>query len=94
MTALRVDWIINTKEGKDFLQNILLTGNLDFFKIDTIQYITEFLFLRFKYVIIFLLLPIYGSAHVSYFFLQRANDDYNNKLFKLFDDPHNPEEII
>ena len=44
VNALRVDWMINTDEGRKFLQEILFTGNLDFFLIDPIQYVAEFLF--------------------------------------------------
>lgn len=64
VTALKVDWIINTDEGRNFLQNILFTGNLDFFNIEPIQYIVEFLFQRFKLVIGLGLVPEIGRAHV------------------------------
>ena len=33
MVALRVGWIINTQEGRDFLQAVLDTGNMEFFNI-------------------------------------------------------------
>ena len=94
LSALRVDWLINSDEGRDFLQNILLTGNLDFFNIDTIQYVVEFLFQKFKLVILFLLLPIFGFSHISYFILQRYNDSYNEFLFEKYGDDIDPDATI
>ena len=69
LCALRVDWIINSDEGRNFMQNILFSGNLDFFNIDTLQYLVEFLFQKFKYVIFFLLTPIFIFSQVAYLLL-------------------------
>lgn len=75
------------------MQNILFTGNLDFFKIAPIQYVVEFLFQKFKIVITFLLLPIFLFSHIAYFVLQKNNDSYSEKIYELFDDPMNPDSV-
>jgi len=56
MCALRVDWIFNNsvkgpngeKLGKEFLQAIMDTGNMEYFNIQAVQMIIEFLYVTFK----------------------------------------------
>ena len=46
--ALRMDWILNTDYGKDFLASIITNKNLDHYSNETCQMIIEFLFFRFQ----------------------------------------------
>ena len=56
MCALRVDWIFNNsvkgpngeKLGKEFLQAILDTGNMEYFNIQAVQMIIEYLYVAIK----------------------------------------------
>lgn len=75
--------MINTDEGRKFLQNILFTGNLDFFLIDPLQYVAEFLFQRFKLVIAFMLLPIFLFSQLAYLILTKSNDSYAEVIYNI-----------
>lgn len=46
--AVRVAWILNMKEGKEFLWSIYNSGNMNYYKISCVFLIVEFLFTRFK----------------------------------------------
>ena len=52
MVALRIGWIINTPEGRDFLQAVLDTGNMEFFNIKSLQIIIEYLYVKIKGILI------------------------------------------
>lgn len=94
VTALKVDWIIHTDEGRSFLQNILFTGNLDFFNIEPIQYIVEFLFQRFKLVIGCGLVPVFLFSHLAYFLMMQANNKYNDAIFDLYKNPDDSNDKL
>lgn len=66
MTGLRVGWIINEPEGKEFLQAILRLDNLELYKIESLQMIIEFLFLKFKFIILAIIFPLYLFSHLTY----------------------------
>lgn len=42
--SLKIGWIINTPEGKEFLQAILMGERLDYYEIKSLQIIIEFLY--------------------------------------------------
>lgn len=85
VSALRADWILNSKEGAKFLYNLLASDNLEFYQMESVQIIVEFLFVKFKSVIIYLLLPIYLSAHITYFLLLRFNGQHLELLVEAFE---------
>ena len=57
--ALKIDWIISTSQGKEFLQALSQSENLDFFDIKTLQVIIEFLYSRSKLIMLYVFLPLY-----------------------------------
>jgi hypothetical protein len=59
MEAMKVGWIINTNQGRLLLQNILQSDRLDYFDIQSLVMIIEFLYQRNKILIIALPLPMY-----------------------------------
>ena len=59
VTAMRIDWWIMTKEGKFFLESLLQYKDFSYYRINTIQMIIEYLFNRFRIVILFTIFPIY-----------------------------------
>ena len=56
---MRIDWFLMTTAGKKFLNAILHYKNLEYYKITTIQMIIEYLYSRFAFVILLVLLPLY-----------------------------------
>ena len=81
MTGLRVGWIINEPEGKEFLQAILQLDNLELYKIESLQMIIEFLFLKFKFFILAFIFPLYIFSHLTYEQIVSANDDFMRELW-------------
>lgn len=59
LQALRFDDFVKSKAGKKFLQALLHTENLDLYNIETIHMLIEFLFQKFKRIVIQILFPIY-----------------------------------
>jgi len=57
--SLKIGWIINTPEGKEFLQAILMRENLDYYEIKSVQIIIEFLYQKSKALLLNYLLPLY-----------------------------------
>jgi hypothetical protein len=57
--AMRIDWFIMTADGKRFLEALLGHHDLAYYNINTIQMIIEYLFNRFRYVIMVTFFPIY-----------------------------------
>ena len=89
IVALRCGWIFKTTEGKQFLNNILQSGNLDHFDIKPLQLIIEFLFQKYKYIIMTTMLPMYLFSHVTYAFLNIYMDKFLTDLWlndKIFED--------
>lgn len=87
--ALRCGWILKTTEGKQFLNNILQSGNLDHFDIKPLQLIIEFLFQKYKYIIMTTMLPMYLFSHVTYALLNIYMDKFLTDLWlndKIFED--------
>ena len=59
VVCLRIDWIINSQSGQDFLQAINQSERLDFYEIRTLQVIIEFLDQRSKTLMLIVLVPLY-----------------------------------
>ena len=57
--GVETGWILNTDEGYSFLIALNLSANLELFKIDIIQIIIEYLYLRFKTKVVKMRLPLY-----------------------------------
>jgi hypothetical protein len=80
IVSLKINWIISTPEGKEFLQSIHQSERLDFYEIQTLQIIIEFLYKKCKVIILYYLLPLFLIQ--GFFFLMtmvitelRANSD-------------------
>ena len=59
VVAMRIDWILNEPEGIKFLFAILDSDNLDLYEVPSLQMLIEYLFLKYKFVIIKDQLPLY-----------------------------------
>jgi hypothetical protein len=59
VVSLRINWIISTPEGKEFLQAIHQSERLDFYEIRSLQIIIEFLYKKCKVLILYYLLPLF-----------------------------------
>tara|TARA_B110000285_G_scaffold135891_1_gene152291 strand:- start:375 stop:737 length:363 start_codon:yes stop_codon:yes gene_type:complete len=81
IVSLRVGWILKTDNGKEFLNNILQSGNLEHFDIKPLQLIIEFLFQRYKYIIMLTQLPLYIASHVTYALLLIYMDRFLSDLW-------------
>jgi hypothetical protein len=66
------------------LYDLLASDNLEFYQMESVQIIVEFLFVKFKSVILYLLLPIYLFAHITYFLLLRFNGQWLELLVEAF----------
>jgi len=63
------------------LNNILQSGNLEHFEIKPLQLIIEFLFQRYKYIIMATQLPLYLASHVTYALLLIYMDRFLSDLW-------------
>ena len=52
VVAMRIDWILNEPEGIKFLFAILHSDNLDLYEVSSLQMLIEYLFKKYKGVII------------------------------------------
>jgi len=66
IVALNCGWILNKNEGYNFLRGMLMSEDLEYYDITTIQMLIEFLYQKFKYIIMWTLIPLYMLSH--YFF--------------------------
>jgi hypothetical protein len=66
--ALKIDWIVSTPAGKEFLSALSQSENLDFFDITTLQIIIEFLYAKSKRIMLYVFLPLY-LIQVGFFIL-------------------------
>jgi len=57
--ALRVAWIINNDAGIEFLSSIYTNENLEYYKIPSVFMIVEFLYDKFKNILLRQLLPAF-----------------------------------
>ena len=64
--AVRVAWILNMKEGKEFLWSIYLNENYAYYKIHSVILIIEFLYTRFKNFLLKWLMTAYIIQVILY----------------------------
>ena len=60
VVAFRFAWLLLNPEGKLFLEAIFKNENLVFYRMPTMQMIIEFLYLKYKDVLLKKLLPAFG----------------------------------
>jgi hypothetical protein len=66
VVSLSVGWFINEPHGKEFLKEILMSPNMDIYKMESLQIIIEYLFMKYKGIIFMLVLPLYIFNFISY----------------------------
>jgi hypothetical protein len=76
---MRIDWFIMEEDGKRFLEKLSQYKDLDYYRINTIQMIIEYLFNRFRMVILFTIFPIY-VCQVIFFSLTLLQYHHHEKL--------------
>ena len=85
--AFRIGWIIRTDEGKDFLNEVLSSENLEYFKLQSMKMIIEFLYRQFKLSLLKYMLPLYIVQVVSLEYMIEMNERVLCLLFQTkFDD--------
>jgi hypothetical protein len=57
--AIKMDWILNDKAGKEFLYQILLADEFDYFSIPTVETVIEFLTWNIKHWILATYFPLF-----------------------------------
>ena len=80
---MRIDWFIMDDEGKLFLETLLQYQDLAYYRINTIQMIIEYLFNRFRTVILLTILPIY-ILQVIFFTQTLLQYDYQKVQLKAY----------
>ena len=83
--SLKVGWLINEPDGKEFLKKILMNPNMDLYKIEPLQIIIEYLYMKYKSIIFLLVLPLYIFNFISYTLMI-------NRLQEYFEAAENHEE--
>jgi hypothetical protein len=61
-----VGWLINEPQGKEFLKEILQSPNMDIYKMESLQVIIEYLFMKYKGIIFMIVLPLYIFNFMTY----------------------------
>ena len=64
--SLKIGWIVNTPEGKEFLQAILMGERLDYYEIKSLQIIIEYLYQKSKSLLLKYLLPLYLLQGINF----------------------------
>jgi len=70
----RLDWILNTEEGFSFLQALHKTDNLSLFSITSVQLFIDFLYKRFKFVILSWLFPVFLLQLFFFYLMSHLNE--------------------
>lgn len=68
LQQLRVDWLLNTDDGKNLLSAIHSAEKLSFYEIPTLQMIIEYLYQNNKMVMMRIQLPLYLIQGAFFFF--------------------------
>ena len=91
--SVKVGWLVNEPQGKDFLIEILNTPNMDIYKIESLIVIIEYLFMKYKGVIFVLVLPIYFFNFITFqFLISQLSTYYEDVLLKLGDEENTIED--
>lgn len=79
--AVKIDWIINEPEGQDFLNAILDCEDMELYKIQTLHCIIEFLYSKYKSVLLKILLPTFTLQvvifHLIIIFFEKEVSHYH-----------------
>ena len=67
IVSMKINWIISTQEGKDFLWAILQSERLEYYEIQALQIIIEFLYQKSKSLLLNYLLPLYLLQGLVFF---------------------------
>jgi hypothetical protein len=67
IVSMKINWIISTKEGKEFLWAILQSERLEYYEIQALQIIIEFLYQKSKSLLLNYLLPLYLLQGLVFF---------------------------
>ena len=78
--AFKVQWILNTDEGKYFLEKILKSEKIELYDIPAIEVIIEFLYMHYKRVVMVYRLPIYILQLIVYFASVFLNEESENSI--------------
>lgn len=78
--AFKVQWILNTDEGKYFLEKILKSEKIELYDIPAIEVIIEFLYMHYKRVVMIYRLPIYILQLIVYFASVFLNEESENSI--------------
>ena len=82
--SVKVGWLVNEPQGKDFLIEILNTPNMDIYKIESLIVIIEYLIMKYKGIIFVLVLPIYFFNFITVqFLISHLSTYYEDVLLKL-----------
>ena len=84
--AMRVAWILNMKEGNEFLWSIYLNENFAYYKIPAIILVIEFLYTRFKNFLLKWLMSAYILQVILYHIVLYCFENYVGILLS-----HKPE---
>lgn len=90
VVALKIGWIIddnlsndeNSPYGLMFLREILKSSNLDLFKIPCVQIIIEFLYQKYKIMLLSVMLPLYIASHITFEAQTHLNSMVNSELWE------------
>ena len=74
--AVRVAWILNMKEGKEFLWSIYYNENFSYYKIPAVILIIEFLYTRFKNFLLKWLMSAYIIQVILYHTVLYCYEEY------------------
>ena len=81
VTALRMGWILKSEDGIDghyFLSEILKNEDLNFYNIQSLRMIIEFLYNKIKKVIFLMLLPPFLTNIILFCTVAILNEDLRN----------------
>lgn len=94
--SVRIEWILKEPEGQDFLNAILDSEDMELYKIQTLQCIIEFLYSKYKSVLLWILLPTFSYQvilfHCMVFFFEKEinyfvpveTEDHDHELFEVY----------
>lgn len=82
VVAFRIGWIIRTEAGKDFLDEVLQSENLEYFNLQSMKMIIEFLYQKFKLSLLKYMLPLYIVQVVSLEYMIIMNERILCQLFQ------------
>lgn len=71
---LRLDWVLYTEEGLSFLKTLQKSQKNSLFQIPSMQLLIDFIYLRFKFVILKWHFPIYLAQLFFFYLMSHLNE--------------------